>query len=194
MIICSFKRLNKKILFNGNLNIGLAGGKSVDKFIHYINKYCKFKNLFFVIDDRGHSLNSKNSNHFQLKNKLSKKFKLIDIQSIWKFNKKLKPLDIIILGMGTDGHIASIFSKMKKENLMFRGSCFKTKKKYGNPYCVRFSFTEKFIIKSKKIILVISSKQKLNLLKKFIFLSDNSIPVVRLISRHNNLDICKVFK
>ena len=39
---------------------------------------------------------------------------------------------MIILGMGEDGHIASIFPKMDNENLLISGSCFKTKKKMEN--------------------------------------------------------------
>ena len=96
--------------------------------------------------------------------------------------------------MGEDGHIASIFPEMNEVDIKTGGCAYKTLKPFGNPLLKRFSLQEGVIHSAKKVVLTISSEIKLQLLKDFMFMDDDSVPVVRLIKQHPNLVICKVFK
>jgi 6-phosphogluconolactonase len=182
--------------FDSSLKIGVAGGDSLDLFL----EYCKNKlhpNLylkFIVIDDRDVEQSSPYSNYGKLRLKLGDKFSITRIQHVWDCRINSCKIDLIILGMGEDGHIASIFPEMNEVDIKTGGCAYKTLKPFGNPLLKRFSLQEGVIHSAKKVVLTISSEIKLQLLKDFMFMDDDSVPVVRLIKQHPNLVICKVFK
>ncbi len=71
-------------------------------------------------------------------------------------------IDLAFLGVGNDGHIASIFAKKNKkypENNLFSIS----KKKGENFYRVSFKFS--YLINLKKIVFVVFGKEKKHLIK-----------------------------
>ena len=131
---------------NKRFSFVLTGGNSPKKLYRKLSKNIKdWKNIdFFWGDERIVSKRSKNSNYNLVNkslfknNKIKKKqvfsikINLKDINSIAKnyenriknyFKNNLRSFDLIILGMGNDGHVASIFSNDKKirEKSLVRG-------------------------------------------------------------------------
>ncbi len=130
---------------------------------------------FFWGDERFVSKNSKNSNFRLVKNNLLtflkiKKKQIYDIntnkktaeQSSLDYSKKISnyfknkkiSFDIVLLGMGNDGHIASLFPNNIKKN-MFNITSSVSKKDFE-----RITLNIKTINKSKFIFLWLNTKKK----------------------------------
>jgi 6-phosphogluconolactonase len=99
-------------------------------------------------------------------------------------NKSISPLDIVILGMGEDGHIASIFPSMENtETLLNRFQprlCMAANPKELQP---RMSLTLSYLLSAKHIYLFISGDKKKAIIDKAIdkTLSKETHPIVALI-------------
>ena len=141
-LIKSFIEQFEKIIYGSNFknkrfSFVLTGGNSPKKLYKKLSVSIKnWKNIdFFWGDERIVSKNSINSNYnlvnkFLFNNNEIKKKQVFSIKTNLKdislivrsyensiknyFKKKLKSFDLIILGMGNDGHIASIFFDDKK--------------------------------------------------------------------------------
>ena len=169
---------------NKRFSFVLTGGNSPKKLYRKLSKNIKdWKNIdFFWGDERIVSKRSRNSNYNLVNrllfknNKIGKKqifsikTNLKDISLIARnyenniknyFKNNLKSFDLIILGMGNDGHIASIFFNDKK---------------IRNKSLVRGIIREDFfrvtlgidlINKSKRIWLWLPSRKKTNIYNKF---------------------------
>lgn len=161
-------------------NILLSGGSTPMHF--YSKALDKINSKFLVVDERITSdvlrLNQQN-----IKKQYSD-FREInfptDEESINDFSEELTdiydkflPADLCILGMGEDGHYASIFPKYKKLFQSQKNLFFFCKLDHNNE--IRFSLTEESIKRSKKIILLISheNKKKLKIINSIV---SNSIP------------------
>ena len=173
----------------------LTGGKSPVKLYKYLakNKNINWKKIdFFMGDERCVNENSNNSNFKMCKKYLLDKIKIsknqiykisINNQSINKialnyekkikeyfFNKKIS-FDLILLGIGNDGHIASLFldnvNKKTNKNVNF------VKK---NDFS-RITLTLKCLNNSKSIFLWAPGKRKLNIIKKILLDKKFKYPV-----------------
>ena len=141
-LIKSFIEQFEKVISGSNyknkrFSFVLTGGNSPKKLYKKLSVTIKnWKNIdFFWGDERIVSKNSINSNYnlvnkFLFNNNEIKKKQVFSIKTNLKdmslivrnyensiknyFKKKLKSFDLIILGMGNDGHIASIFFDDKK--------------------------------------------------------------------------------
>ena len=141
-LIKSFIEQFEKVISGSNyknkrFSFVLTGGNSPKKLYKKLSVSIKnWKNIdFFWGDERIVSKNSINSNYnlvnkFLFNNNEIKKKQVFSIKTNLKdmslivsnyensiknyFKKKLKSFDLIILGMGNDGHIASIFFDDKK--------------------------------------------------------------------------------
>ena len=177
----AISRSNQK---NKRFSFVLTGGNSPKKLYRKLSHSIKnWKNVdFFWGDERIVSKRSRNSNYNLVNrllfknNKIGKKqifsinTNLKDISLIARnyennikdyFKNNLKSFDLIILGMGNDGHIASIFFNDKK---------------IRNKSLVRGIIREDFfrvtlgidlINKSKRIWLWLPSRKKTNIYNKF---------------------------
>jgi len=154
--------LFKKILKynNSNNTIYISGGTSLNLLLKKIKKK-KIKLLpnFFLTDERV-SRSFKETNIYNIKKLLFKKFIKFDYLSIKNIsacinysNKKLPRANLIIFGVGNDGHIASIFKNENSKNNFF------IKKKKNENY-KRISISKNFIHKSDEIFFFINKKEK----------------------------------
>ena len=83
--------------------------------------------------------------------------------------KKLLPFDLVLLGMGEDGHFASIFPDMVSDNrfvdLRESPNIFQISER-GTPCVPRITMNLSLILNSKNIILVVSNDKKKAILEK----------------------------
>ena len=164
----------------------LTGGDSPVKLYKYLakNKKINWKKIdFFIGDERFVKENSKNSNIGMCKKYLLNKIKISKNQiynistkkfsikeSVFEYENKIKKyfsnksvkFDLVILGIGKDGHIASLFKNNinKKNNKNVK---FVKRKDF-----LRISLTLKCINNSKNIFLWAPGKNKSNIIKKIL--------------------------
>ena len=198
-----------KIKKKRNINLFLSGGKSPLKYYKKLSQSdVNFKKTnLFIVDER----NTKKkffSNFFNVckslkdnKELLSKIYplnlrnykKIFDLPKIIKLKKYYT---ISILGMGEDGHFASIFRNSKKFDDLVN---LKEKPKYiltepiGNPFMRRITMNLSAIMLSNKIILILNSKKKVKLFKKIMNKNNTVIyPIYYLLKKaKNKMIICE---
>jgi 6-phosphogluconolactonase/glucosamine-6-phosphate isomerase/deaminase len=176
-----------KIKINKNKwNMMVTGGSSINKFYKSLEKIKINKNMnIFQTDERISSDKylisrkiSKN-NFFKKKNLILVNLKIDDF--IEKYNKILpKKMDIIFLSLGTNGHLASIFSfdnknlKSKKKFIICNADTFPKK---------RCSVTLNYINKAKNIIVLIKGIKKGKILKDIILNKNKSKRPIQLLKK-----------
>ena len=198
------ERLKKKLKKYKRLSFVLTGGKSPIKLYRRLSETKKidWKNVdFFIGDERYVKETSKNSNinlckkYFLNRIKISKKqiFKIsTNSNSIRKdtnhyenkikryFLNKIVSFDIMLLGIGNDGHIASLFKEdiRKKNNFSVQ---YVKKKDFS-----RITLSINCINKSKKIFLWAPTKKKKLIIKKILSDKIKKYPASYL-KRSNNI-------
>ena len=192
------KKLSSSINKYQNASIAVPGGTSPIKIFNELSK----QNLDWskvqitLVDDRlvdpynDHS-NQKLINDYLLKNAAEK-------SKFFPLNKNLIkddyfkfPLDICLLGIGNDGHFASLFPNMINNTNMLdpnsKSSIDKVKAN-GNPFVPRISMNLPLILSSNLIILLIKGKLKQEVLREAY--NNKNIPLYYLLKhRINNFHI-----
>ena len=173
----------------------LSGGRSPIKLYQKLskNKNINWKRIdFFIGDERYVNENSKYSNIKLCKKFLLNKIKIsnnqvhkisTDNKSITQcsidYEKKIKKyflnkkvsFDLILLGLGEDGHIASLFKKnINKKNQ--RNVDFIKKKDFS-----RITLTLKCLNNSKSIFLWVPGFKKTKIVEKILIDNNNNYPV-----------------
>jgi 6-phosphogluconolactonase len=199
--------LKEKIIAGKRASLIVPGGSSPVNIFDSLSKVdinWKMVDLCLV-DDRFLDSNHVDSNEKLLKETFIKNkascVNYFSLKSLVNKNIPIKqPFDICLLGMGDDGHFASIFpnvlenSKFKilKEALI----CKKTSKilsipPSGNPYHPRVSMNLGMILNSKRIILLVSSKKKMSVYEDSI--NDKMIPLYYLRNQLKPIELLKTF-
>ena len=178
------KKILKDINNSKKINLILAGGTSPLKFYNQLFKQkidWKKVNLFLK-DERLVSIFSKYSNYKNInsilkKNNLFNKLKPLNKNSTQKKNIKLitnslkKHKTICFLGLGYDGHFASIFNNSKKYkeliNLKKKPSILITDK-VGKPFVKRATMNLSMLNYSSRFYLILNNKSKVNLFKEIL--------------------------
>jgi len=168
-------------------SIILSGGSSpVSLYKKLGNSSLSFSNLQFVLsDDRRVPIDDSLSNEGMLNETIGvvESFNLLSLHSneIEQRLNSIAGYELAILGMGLDGHFASIFPKMSNLEKALTALDAIEMVDDGYPEVPRISMTLNEIDKAKEIILLINDEEKINLLLNLT--SDSNLPIKYLIER-----------
>ena len=192
------KNLSSSINKYQNASIAVPGGTSPIKIFNELSKQKLdwSKVQITLVDDRlvdpdnDHS-NQKLINDYLLKNE-AKKSKFIPLnKNLIKGDDFKFPLDVCLLGIGNDGHFASLFPNMINNTNMLdpkSKSSIDEVKANGNPFVPRISMNLPLILSSNLIILLIKGKLKQEVLREAY--NNKNIPLYYLLKhRINNFHI-----
>ena len=192
------KNLSSSINKYQNASIAVPGGTSPIKIFNELSKQKLdwSKVQITLVDDRlvdpdnDHS-NQKLINDYLLKND-AKKSKFFPLNKNLNKDDNFKfPLDVCLLGIGNDGHFASLFPNMINNTNMLdpkSKSSIDEVKANGNPFIPRISMNLPLILSSNLIILLIKGKLKQEVLREAY--NNKNIPLYYLLKyRINNFHI-----
>lgn len=196
------ERLNSSIKRSGTASLVLSGGSSPIKIFEELSSIDLpwSKVQVTLVDDRLVEADNKDSNQnlilncfLKSKAKAAQFFPLTeDLIAQSSFFKK--PFDVILLGMGEDGHFASLFPDMIDDfdafNRDAKFKIFKTESQ-GNPFLPRITMNLSLILNSEMIVLLVKGKSKLKVLDEAI--NNNKLPIHYLLkNRKENFLIEKI--
>ena len=198
-----FDKLEKDLCENGQSTFIVSGGSSpVQIFKDLSAMQAKWSDInISLVDDRVVDTNHDDSNEKLVNNVLIKdEAKDANFISLCNQSKDLlnlkRPFGIMLLGMGEDGHFASLFPKLIETNpeyfdLESDSEIFFTEP-MGNPCHRRVSMNLSMILESKDIFLLVSNEKKLEVLNQA--KSDKSLPLYYLLNQSKvDLKIIKDF-
>ena len=185
------------------IKIALSGGSTPHPILKKLSKKkINWENIeFYQVDERGPKEGVEMNNYRKLnKNFLSKinsksysflntKFSLeqnlIDYKNIISQNVKMKNgfpvFDLLLLGMGNDGHIASLFKESDGIYIKDEIIIINYVKKIDS---YRYTMTFPTIFNAKKIVLLFTGDEKYNVLRE-----SSDLPIHHLIKNYDNIDI-----
>lgn len=189
------KYIKQEIKKKGKSIILVSGGKSVKKILFQLSRVqLDWSSVeVYFIDERKVKKNNINSNFYAISSHFSKNSKLNFLDKKYLSKKKINEFitylknynPITIMGMGADGHIASIFQNSNKYkqliDLKVKPSYVLTEK-IGKPKMKRITMNIKMIGLSSKIIIVLNNKSKQRLFQKYTKNRDLNTPIYSLIT------------
>ena len=187
-----FNELEKDLCENTQSTLIVSGGSSpVQIFRDLSAMEAKWSDInISLVDDRVVDINHEDSNEKLVKELLIKdKAKDASFISICNQSNDLltlkRPFNVMLLGMGEDGHFASLFPKLIQTNpeyfdLRSEPEIFFTDP-MGSPCHKRASMNLSMILESKNIFLLVSSKKKFEVLNQA--KSDKSLPLFYLLNQ-----------
>ena len=169
-------RLNSSIKNMGSGSLVVCGGTSpISIYEELSNIDISWSKVFLtLIDDRLVDPDHRDSNqkllhnHF-IKNK-AKNINFFPLTENFLSNTEFKkPLDVTLLGMGEDGHFASLFPDMINQNEAFDLNAspkILITPPQGNPFIPRITMNLSLIMESLNIILLVKGNAKQNIFEK----------------------------
>ena len=193
------KQLIQTISDNAKARIILSGGNTPQPIYEGFNNFGRqSKQCSFILsDERRVSINHKLSNEGMIRKNL-KEYGASQILSLQdpRIHEQLREIlsyDLSLLGMGQDGHFASIFPGMDNfEEALYSGNplCMVNE---GYPDVPRITLTLREMLKAKKTILLIPDKKKLKLFESALYTPDEK-PISKLIESIQSLEVCLLKK
>ena len=193
--IDEFVAINK----NSSVNIMLTGGSSAELVYKEWSELKEFQNSiglnFYITDERcvpvGHAhsnsymiINSlfgnKNSHHLNNFYLIDASQKNIDKARMDYDNLLPNVIDVLILSVGKDGHVASIFPNNGFDNGVHKVMITSSE---NHPY-KRLSITPGVIDSAKKVFVLANGEEKLKILKKVMLCSSCNIFLPAVIARN----------
>lgn len=197
-----YEALKNSIDNNGRASFVVSGGSSPVKIFNDLSKSDLdwSKVSITLVDDRVVSSEHPDSNERLLKENLfinnASVAKFISLKSASEEVMNInRPFDIMLLGMGEDGHFASLFPELVDNSNYFDLSANPEiifTEPMGNPCHKRVSMNLSMIMKSKKIILLVSSSAKLILVDQA--LENKYLPIHFLLNQQTkDIEIIKTY-
>ena len=193
------KQLIQTISDNAKAKIILSGGNTPQPIYEGFNNFGRLSEecSFILSDERRVSIKHKLSNEGMIRKNLkeygdSQILSLHD-PGIREQLRETLSYDLSLLGMGHDGHFASIFPGMDSfEEALYSGDslCMVND---GYPDVPRITLTLNEMLKAKKTILLIADKKKLKLFKR-VLCSPDETPISKLIESVQSLEVCSLKK
>lgn len=188
------------------INIALSGGSTPIPILKSLaNENLNWNRInFFLVDERCVSLNNPQSNY----NNINKAFfKNIDANSYSmvleketyskaaanyeKVLKKYLPLvtgfpqfDLILLGMGDDGHTASLFPDT---NALNENEKWVVLNKVPQLNAQRITLTFPVLYNSKNLLVLVKGKTKQAIIEKIYNGEENDFPICKIVQNYDNL-------
>ena len=189
------------------ISIALSGGFTplpiLSKLKNYNLDWGKF--FFFMVDERNVSIESSLSNYGNIKKALFSKIKsssypmlnkdlslencVIEYEELLKRSvtlneKKIPVFDLIILGMGDDGHTASLFPNTKG---LDERSKFVIKNWIPQINQFRITITFPVILNADQILLLVKGEVKKNILNEINEGFGQNYPIFEIFESHANI-------
>jgi 6-phosphogluconolactonase len=171
----------------------VSGGNSpVEIFSHLNQMLIPWSKVTIILgDDRMLDIDSSDSNDKLIRENLiinnagsAKYLSLID-PSVTP-SKLIFPFDVSLLGMGLDGHFASLFPELLANTSLFEVDApheiYLSKNALGDPSHKRITMNLSMLLNSVRCILLVSSESKRGVLDQAI--GDSSLPVHHLINQN----------
>lgn len=192
--------LNQSIIANNASNVLLSGGSTPEPLYLLLskNEFVKSKVQWGLVDERFVELSSDYSNEKMIRNALGNDAKIIGMVSnnsnysinLNETNERYKSFvdrtDITILGMGTDGHFASIFPGDECSEKILNSNekaIFNTTAPSFPERRITCSF--QMILESTSIYLIITGQTK----KDVLLNSKLNLPIHKLLAKQNDIKI-----
>ena len=192
-----FDKLEQDLEKKDNVSLIVSGGSSpIQIFKDLSAMETKWDEInISLVDDRVVDKNHNDSNEKLVNDLLiTDKAKDANFISICNQPDELtnlnRPFNVMLLGMGEDGHFASLFPKLIYTNPEYFDKSAKPEifftEPMGNPIHPRVTMNLAMILESKNIFLLISNNKKLDIYNQA--KSDNSLPLHYLL----NQDIAEI--
>ena len=186
-------KLNSSIENKGSGSFVVSGGSSpISIYEELSNIDISWSKVFLtLVDDRLVDPDHKDSNqkllhNYFIKNK-AKNINFFPLTENFLSNTEFKkPFDITLLGMGEDGHFASLFPDMINQNEAFDLNAspkILITPPQGNPFIPRITMNLSLIMESLNIILLVKGKAKQNIFEKA--KQEKKLPIHHLIKNRN---------
>ena len=184
--------LQQGILHKGFATLVVSGGRSPLEIYSYLSQILiPWSKVTIILgDDRVLEESNIDSNDRLIKENLliNKAETATYISLLDSLQTPLKlelPFDVSFLGMGLDGHFASLFPELLGNNSLFNVDApheiYLSDTPLGNPFHKRITMNLSMLLDTHRCILLVSSKLKRDLLDKA--LRDNKLPLYYLINQ-----------
>jgi len=190
--------LKKLAKTNNRIVVGISGGKTIIKLLPFqLDSHVRKKCFFILIDERIVHWDSIKCNlrnleasdpQINLFGPISKHQNMsaldyqLCIEKIVDTPLDKLELDLLILGFGLDGHVASIFNDNECDDLIY----YSVNKEDSSK---RMTFSMKLLLRSRQIYVISNSREKTKLLENL----EVGLPIHKLI-KHNNSDKLWIFE
>jgi 6-phosphogluconolactonase len=199
------EKLLDVVAYDSELMIGLAGGNTPKDIYQRLGLSILDRNTwsklnFVIIDERDVAYDHKASNYGMIKSYLKQArifFFETELENksliVKKMDRNLRLhkqgkyfFDLLILGMGEDGHVASIFKGFNRQKFFNEKFLSTYTKVPGNEFENRFSLTFSALNSAKEAILLVKGKEKIDMLKlmkqgDYQLHDENEFPIVSLL-------------
>ena len=192
--------LKKAIKARGFSTLIVSGGRSPQQIFSHINRLdIGWHNIIVsLVDDRLLPSDHNDSNEKNIKTNLLKNFATkATFVSMCNETQKLRdlprPFDVMLLGVGEDGHFASLFPNMVSSEEALKNDAppkiIETPKN-GSPLCYRLSMNLTMILETRRCILIGHTKEKMWVINRA--MGDQSLPLHYLLNNKTiNVEIIK---